>query len=145
MKPLLNDEQDLTLISRLLLAAIPKIATAVGGLATGSISISTSMFLENRKLGSIPHALKGFWVREEEKDHGLSALVEGNLTASDRVVIVDDVTTTGTSLMKAVEAVRSVGAEILMVISIVDRGQGAKERLAAEGLDFHSLFSREDL
>ncbi len=144
MKPLLNDEGDLSLISRLLLEMIPKATTAVGGLATGSISLSTGIFLENKSSRRVPRPLKGFWVREGEKDHGLGLTIEGDLTSEDRVVIVDDVTTTGSSVMKAIEAVKSKGVEILRVISVVDRGEGAREKIVAENLEFSSIFGRND-
>lgn len=144
MKRLLNDEADLSLISNLLLEMVPSDTTAVGGLATGSISISTGMILENRSSQRIPRSLKGFWVREEHKDHGLGLTIEGNVSSGDRAVVVDDVTTTGRSVMKAVKAVRSTGAEIRRVICVVDRGEGARERIRAENLQFASIFDRTD-
>ena len=87
--------------------------------------------------------LEGFFVRKQAKEHGSQERVEGRVNAGDRVVIVDDVLTTGESVVQAIEAVEAAGAKVLRVVCIVDRLQGARERLAA--YDFRPLFTIRDL
>ncbi len=79
-------------------------------------------------------------MRQKPKDHGTKKLVEGEPIAGKRVVILEDVTTTGGSAMKAVDAVREAGAEVALVLSIVDREEGAAEFYRQAGLPFDSLF-----
>jgi orotate phosphoribosyltransferase len=87
--------------------------------------------------------LEGFFVRKQAKGHGSQECVEGRVTAGDRVVIVDDVLTTGESVVQAIEAVEAIGAKVVRVVCIVDRLQGARERLAV--YDFRPLFTIQDL
>ncbi len=144
MKAVLNDADILRGVARLMLARIPEETTAVGGLAMGSIPISTAVIiLRADAFGERP--LKSFWVRREPKTHGLGGVVSGELSSSDRVVIVDDVTTTGQSILQAVEAVESRGAEILKVVSVVDRMEGAGEVMHRHGITFESIFTRDDI
>jgi orotate phosphoribosyltransferase len=100
------------------------------------------------KSHAIGRPLAGLFVRKQAKDHGAKKLIEGlkpgQSLAGQRVVVVEDVTTTGDSAMKAVEALRGVGAEIALVVSIVDREEGATEAFAARGLPFASLFKASE-
>src|SRR6516165_4247723 len=85
--------------------------------------------------------ISGFYVREEIKNHGTQKLIEGFLDNDADVVIFDDVTTSGSSAMKAVDAVQKRGCRVLRVITIVDRLEGAAERFRSQGLDFLSLYT----
>ena len=144
MKTVLNDGPVLRKIAHLVLNRIPDEASAVGGLAIGSVPISTAVVLLS--LESRPtKPLRGFWVRHEEKTHGLGGLISGDLGATDRAVIVDDVTTSGSSVIRALDAVEATGATILKVVAIVDRLEGAKEQLERRGVAFESLFTRSDV
>jgi orotate phosphoribosyltransferase len=79
-------------------------------------------------------------VRKEPKAHGTGQQVEGPIQTGDRVVIVEDVITTGGSAFKAVEAVKQLeGVEILGVLALVDREEGGRERLESHGLQVHTL------
>jgi orotate phosphoribosyltransferase len=97
---------------------------AIGGLAVGSIPLTTAAVIAYRLHG---RRMEGFWVRNEIKDHGTQKLIEGNLPKGARVVIVDDVITRGTSALKAVEVVRQQGCEVALVLALVDRLVGAED------------------
>ena len=87
-------------------------------------------------------------MRKKPKEHGVKALVEGLADTQSldgrRVMIVEDVTTTGSSIMQAVEAARAAGAEIACVLTIVDRDEGAAEAVAEHGLHLKHLFTAAD-
>ncbi|MCS6975381.1 MAG: phosphoribosyltransferase family protein, partial [Gemmatales bacterium] len=89
--------------------------------------------------------LEGFCVRKEAKSHGTQKRIEGRLEPGFRVAIVEDVMTTGGSVLTAIEAVRQAGAEIVGVICLLDRLQGARERIEGMGLRFEPLFTIRDL
>jgi orotate phosphoribosyltransferase len=90
-------------------------------------------------------SMEGFWVRDKVKDHGTKKLVEGVVRPGSRVVVVDDVVTSGGSSVKAVEAVRALGCELVQVIALVDRLQGAEELLQSHGVrDYRPVFTIRD-
>jgi orotate phosphoribosyltransferase len=113
---------------------------AIGGLEVGAIPMATAAVLRYQQAGK---TLEGFFVRKAAKDHGSQERLEGRVNAGDRVAVVDDVLTTGESVVQAVEAVEARGAAVARVVCIVDRLQGARERLAK--YDFRPLFTIRDL
>jgi orotate phosphoribosyltransferase len=113
---------------------------AVGGLEVGAIPMATAAVLRYQQAGK---TLEGFFVRKQAKGHGSQERLEGLVNAGDRVAIVDDVLTTGESVIQAVEAVESRGGVVSRVVCIVDRLQGARERLA--NYDFRPLFTINEL
>jgi orotate phosphoribosyltransferase len=113
---------------------------AVGGLEVGAIPMAAACVYRYHQAG---RPMEGFFVRKQAKDHGSQERVEGVLKAGDQVAILDDVLTTGESVVQAIDAVESKGAAVLRVVCIVDRLQGAKERLAK--YDFRPLFTVRDL
>lgn len=84
-------------------------------------------------------------VRKDAKDYGTSRLLEGRLEAGERVTMIEDVLTTGGEAIRAAEKVREAGAEVLTLVAVLDREEGAAEALAAAGLQFRPLFRRSDL
>jgi 8-oxo-dGTP diphosphatase len=86
-------------------------------------------------------ALGGFMVRAQPKDHGTGRQVEGHLGAGDRALVFDDVVTAGGSILRAIDAVRAVGAEVAGSWCLVDRDQGGREKLAAAGAPLTAVFS----
>lgn len=86
------------------------------------------------------------FVRPERKDHGTGQRIEGaqNLEGRRRVVLVEDVVTTGGSSCAAIEALRAAGLDVLRVLALVDRLEGGRERLAAAGVELHAVFTRRD-
>jgi len=115
---------------------------AVGGLTLGADPIIGSIVALSFKT---KQRLNGFIVRKEEKKHGMGKLIEGcPLKKSSRVLIIDDVVTTGSSTIKAIKAVKATGAKIIRVIAIVDRLAGAKKNIKKYNLKFESIFTIED-
>ncbi|MFC1477551.1 orotate phosphoribosyltransferase [candidate division KSB1 bacterium] len=90
-------------------------------------------------------SIRCFAVRKKTKEHGRQKLIEGNFKKGDRVVIVEDVITTGGSIFQAIEAVESEGGTIEAVFVIVDRLQGGRENLAEKGYALHSLFTIDEI
>jgi orotate phosphoribosyltransferase len=115
---------------------------AVGGLTLGADPVATALLHAAAVRGQ---DLDAFVVRKEGKAHGLQRRIEGPDVAGRRVVAVEDTSTTGGSVLTAVEALREAGADVVGVAVIVDRGTGARERLEAEGLPYVSVFGLEDL
>ena len=120
---------------------------AVGGLTLGadpiSYAIAHASALEAD--AGIGEMVRSFTVRKEAKQHGTGKLIEGPFHPGDRVVVVEDVITTGGSALKAVEAIRAAGGEILGVLALVDREEGGREALEAAGLTVISLVTATDL
>jgi orotate phosphoribosyltransferase len=87
--------------------------------------------------------LRGFIVRREPKGHGTGRRIEGSVEAGSRVVVVDDVVTTGGSTLSAIEAARDAGLEVVALLCLVDREEGGRERLAA--WPFYPLFERSEI
>ncbi len=89
--------------------------------------------------------LKGFIIRKSPKKHGQQQLIEGKeLTASDKVILIDDVATSGGSLVKALSVMKEHRIEVVKCVAVVDRAEGARETIEATGVPFVSLFSKED-
>lgn len=142
MKPSMLDPEGANLIAREVLARIPLgTADAVGGLALGAVPI---VAVVSALSAETPQPLQGFFVRKEAKDHGTARRVEGNLQPGSRAVILEDVTTTGGSALLAAAAVREAGAEVVKVITIVDRLEGAAAAFADAGITFEAILTRQN-
>ncbi|GAA3248893.1 orotate phosphoribosyltransferase [Nonomuraea helvata] len=113
---------------------------AVGGLTLGADPVAVAMLHAAAARG---RTLDAFVVRKAQKQHGLQRRIEGPDVKGRRVLAVEDTSTTGGSVLTAVEALREAGAEVVAVATIVERG--ASERIAAEGLDYRTAFTMEDL
>jgi orotate phosphoribosyltransferase len=113
---------------------------AVGGLTLGADPVAMAMMHAAAARG---RALDSFVVRKTDKAHGLQRRVEGPEVAGRRVLAVEDTSTTGASVLTAVDALRAAGADVVGVAVIVDRGAGDAVRNA--GLDYRSSFSSADL
>ena len=109
---------------------------AVGGLTLGADPVSYAIAYASQ-LAGLP--TRAFTVRKEAKTHGTGKRIEGAFLAGDRVVVIEDVITTGGSALKAVEAVRAAGGKVVGVLSVVDREEGGREALEAVGLEVASL------
>jgi len=118
-KPTMLDPEGKELIGRLIFSTIRDLQVAgIGGLELGSVPISSAVSLISQLEGQ---PIKEFIVRKEKKDHGIPAKVEGECVAGEKVVVVDDVITTGGSTIKAIEAVQKLGLEVSKVVVLVDR------------------------
>jgi len=111
---------------------------AIGGVATGAYPIVTAVALVSHLEGK---PIPAFIVREVPKEHGTMRQIEGHLKEGSRVAIVDDVLTTGGSVLKTIEAVAAANCKVVKVIVLVDRGEGGSDRLKKEGYDFTALLS----
>ncbi|MCB1506922.1 MAG: orotate phosphoribosyltransferase [Hyphomicrobiaceae bacterium] len=148
MKPTMLHPQGAHLIATLILhqlAADGIEADMIGGLEMGAVPLAAAVSAVS---AASPRPLPAFFVRKQVKEHGTQSLVEGlakgETLEGRKVVIVEDVTTTGGSAIKAAEAVTREGATVVRVITVVDRREGATEAFAAAKLDFKPLLTIAD-
>jgi orotate phosphoribosyltransferase len=142
LKPTMLHPEGAALLADITLDALREIdCDFVGGLEMGAVPIAGAIAQASFQRGQ---PIAAFFVRKKPKEHGAKLHVEGLTPAENlrgkRVVVVEDVTTTGGSALKAIEAVREAGGEIVLVLTIVDREEGAVETFAAAGLPFRALF-----
>ncbi|MCP9628735.1 orotate phosphoribosyltransferase [Rhodopseudomonas palustris] len=146
LKPTMLDPEGAALLAELTYEALrDEQVDYVGGLEMGAVPLAGAIaqlsWLKN-------HPIAAFFVRKKPKEHGarlsVEGLAKGESLAGKRCVIVEDVTTTGGSAIKAVEAVKESGAEIVLVLTMVDREEGATEAFAAAGLPFRSLYKASE-
>ncbi len=116
--------------------------TVVGGMSIGADPIIGGVLTVAAEQGK---PILGCMVRKEAKGHGTNRFLEGPLQAGDKVVIIDDVVTTGGSSLQAVEHIQEFGCEVVMVVGICDRLQGGRENFEKKDLPFRSLLTIEDL
>jgi orotate phosphoribosyltransferase len=131
-------------LSRCILDLLDEVEVdAVGGMSIGADPITGGVVA---LAGALGQPLLGFLVRKEQKDHGTRKQVEGPVPEGARVVMLEDVVTTGGSTLQAIAAMeRERNAQIVKVIAMVDRLQGARENLGAEGYDLEAIFTIEEL
>lgn len=142
MKPAMLDPDGAALMAELILQQIHGVkADCIGGLEMGAVPLIAPVAMRSVEFG---RRLPGFFVRKAVKDHGTKKRVDGTDIAGKTVVILEDVTTTGASAMDAVKAVEEAGANVALVLSILDRGEGAAELYAKAGIPFKSLFRAEE-
>ncbi|MCC6325237.1 MAG: orotate phosphoribosyltransferase [Candidatus Brocadia sp.] len=115
---------------------------AIGGLTLGAdpIAFATAMVS-----GMQDDAINAFVVRKKAKEHGLMKWIEGNVREGDRVVIVDDVVTTGQSTIDAIDRARESNLHVMKAIALVDRQEGGRENIERKEIPFEAVFTREDL
>lgn len=143
MKFTMLDPRGANILAELIFQRLPKgKVDYVGGLELGAVPlIGPIVMLSDQKDRPIP----GLIVRKAAKKHGSQRLVEGADDLNGKnVVVVDDVTTTGESAMKSIRALEEDGARVVLVISIVDREEGATELYREAGIPFAPLFSASD-
>jgi orotate phosphoribosyltransferase len=114
---------------------------AIGGLEVGAIPMATAAALHYQMHG-LP--LEGFFVRKQAKEHGSQQQIEGLLRPGFRVAVIDDVFTQGTSVLQAITEVERFGAEVVAVSCLVDRLEGARERLVGR-YNYQPIFTIRDL
>lgn len=138
------DHRVAPLIGQVMLDVISEFenVSAVGGLTMGADPIATAIMHQGAAAG---REIDAFVVRKEPKDHGRGRQVEGPDVAGKRVIVVEDTSTTGGSPLKAIQALRAVGAEIVAVAVVVDRNTGAREKIEAEGIPYRYALNLKDL
>lgn len=143
MKPTMLDPEGAKALCELILDRLNDVEVDyIGGLEMGAVPLIGPLALVSGLQG---RPIPGFFVRKAVKGHGTRQRIEGVSDLSGkRVVVVEDVTTTGGSAMSAIEALRETGAEIVLVISILDRQSGATELYRRAGIPFGSLFTSSE-
>ncbi|MGA2125489.1 MAG: orotate phosphoribosyltransferase [Xanthobacteraceae bacterium] len=140
MKPTMFDPEGASLLAQLIFLRVAELqADYIGGLEMGAVPLIAPI---NMLSYQSARPLPGFFVRKGAKDHGTKKLVEvleGDLRGKN-VVILEDVTTKGESAMQAVAASRDVGANVILVLSIVDREAGASDLFEGSGIPFECFF-----
>jgi orotate phosphoribosyltransferase len=132
----------IVLVADAALGVIPDDADAIGGLTMGADPMAYGIAAIGAVRG---RHLRSFSVRKEAKDHGVTGRIAGALEPGDRVVVTEDTTTRGTSLMEAVEVVRAFGAEPILIVAIVDRGGTCATLAEAAGVPYRPLLTAPDL
>jgi orotate phosphoribosyltransferase len=146
MKPTMLDSEGAFLVASLVLDQLEGVdADLIGGLEMGAVPIAASVAAVAHTRG---RKLPAFFIRKQAKEHGTQSLVEGlakgESMSGKKVVVVEDVTTTGGSALKAAAALKAEGAEIVRVVTIVDRLDGAAEAFAEAGLSFVPVLTLKD-
>ncbi len=146
MKPTMLDPEGGHLIATLILDALEgSDVDLIGGLEMGAVPLAVAVAVSSQIKG---WPLRAFFVRKQAKEHGAKKLIEGlapgESVEGKRIVVLEDVTTTGGSAMKAIEALKAEGAIIDRVITVVDRLEGAADTFKAAGIPFSALLTAAD-
>jgi orotate phosphoribosyltransferase len=131
--------EGMVLIGRLALAAINSRTwrpDSIGGLTMGADPVSFAISHTSALKGN---PIRAFSVRKEAKDHGTANRIEGPFNSGDKVVVIEDVITTGKSALQAIDAIESGGGIIIGVLAVVDRQDGGTEAINARGFQVHAL------
>jgi orotate phosphoribosyltransferase len=115
---------------------------AVGGLTLGADPVSYAIAYASALAGA---PIRAFTVRKEAKAHGTGRLIEGPFREGDRVAVIEDVITTGGSALRAVDAIRAAGGEVVGVLALVDREEGGRQALEGAGLPVLALARAADI
>ncbi len=114
----------------------------IGGLALGAIPLISTIILKSWDLG---HLMYGFYIRPKTKNHGLEEQIEGYLMKGLKIYLVDDVITTGNSILNAIDILEKLGHKVNKVITVIDRSNGiAKRKLAEKNIKLTSLYLAEE-
>lgn len=117
---------------------------SIGGMTLGADPISLAVGMASAELNEA-EMLQVFTVRKEAKEHGRGKRIEGNFAPGQKIVVVDDVITTGGSTVKAIEAIREAGGEVVFAFVLVDREEGGRAAIEAAGIPVVSAFTRSEL
>ena len=144
MKPTMFDPEGAALLPELILQKLSGLKVDyIAGLEMGAVPLIVAVTMLSHQKG---RPIPGFFVRKNVKDHGSKKLIDG-ITGSvegKNVVVLEDVTTTGKSAMTAVEAVHAAGGKVVLVLTLVDREEGAIENFKALGLKFDWVYTASE-
>ena len=138
-KPIVLDGEGSRVVARLILAEIARLGLrpdAVGGTELGAVPIACAVSAH-----AAEPAPRVFIVRKQPKQHGTGKVIEGAVGRGDKVVVVEDVITTGESTLKALRAVRAEGAEVLAIFALMDREEEHLPEFDADRERFHPLLT----
>jgi orotate phosphoribosyltransferase len=147
MKQTMLHAEGIYLVSRLMLEKLKHLdgkLAGVGGMTMGADPMTTAVSMMSLSWKRPIHAL---YIRKEPKGHGTNEWVEGlkNFSKGESIFILEDVVTTGGSSLKAVERAQAVGLNVLGVLTCVDRQEGGREKIEAQGLQFLSLVTKQEI
>jgi len=141
MKRTVFDAEGAALVADLLFDAVrAEDVDYVGGLETGAIPLVAALCARSWP----ERPIKGFFVRKENKGHGTDQRIDGLLERGSKVILFEDVTTTGGSAMQAVNQAQQFGCTIVKVVSLIDRLEGAEQNFRKAGIRFEALFTWRD-
>lgn len=115
---------------------------AIGGLTMGADPVAYAIAAASMRAGS---PIDAFSVRKEAKRHGTGRRIEGNFKPADKVVVIEDVITSGGSALTAIDAIREAGGEVLGLLALVDREAGGREKVEATGVVVIALVRAQEL
>jgi orotate phosphoribosyltransferase len=142
-KPTTLDPEGMNLIGEIIFDMIKdRDITAAGGLTLGADPIANALAVISYQKG---RPVKSFIVRKDVKDHGTKSPIEGNVQAGERVLIIDDVITTGGSTITAIEQVRKAGLIVDGVITLIDREEGGRENIQKHTDNIESILTRTEI
>lgn len=142
-KPTTLDPEGMNLIGEILFEMVKdKDITAAGGLTLGADPIANALAVISYQKG---RPVKSFVVRKDAKAHGTRSAVEGNVKAGDKVVVIDDVITTGGSTITAIEQARAAGLIVDSVITLIDREEGGRENILKLVDHVQSVLTRSEI
>ncbi|MGV8057656.1 MAG: orotate phosphoribosyltransferase [Smithellaceae bacterium] len=142
-KPTTLDPEGMNLIGGIIFDMVKDSSiTAAGGLTLGADPIANALSIISYQKG---RPIKSFIVRKDVKDHGTRSAVEGNVKAGDRVLIIDDVITTGGSTITAIEQAKRFGLIVDGVITLIDREEGGRENIQKHVENIRSILTRTEV
>jgi orotate phosphoribosyltransferase len=142
-KPTTLDPEGMNLIGEIIfMMLVDAEITAAGGLTLGADPIANALSVISYQKGK---PIKSFIVRKDTKGHGTKSAIEGNVQAGERVVIIDDVITTGGSTITAIERAREAGLVIDRVIALIDREEGGRENIATHVARVDAVLTRTQI
>jgi orotate phosphoribosyltransferase len=124
-------------LGRLFAERLPQGTTKLAGAELGGIPLVTA--------ASLASGLPSVFIRNQKKDYGTAKQLEGSLGPDDRVVIVEDVATTGGQVLEAAKVIEASGAKVISIIATIDRLEGARQNIEGAGYLFEALFTSRDL
>ncbi len=124
-------------LAKLIAQQIPEGVQRIAGPELGAVALATAASLET----GIPFVI----VKKVSKDYATQNVVEGEFHPGEKVVVIEDIMTTGTQAIASAEKLRSLGLEVLFILGIVDREEGARSNVEAAGFEFRSLFGKTEL
>ena len=142
MKKAILKPEGAYLSARAVLEMLPEDISAVGGVPLGAVPVVSAMvalsFVEKRQVD-------GFLIRKQAKGYGTNKCIEGEVTVGSKVALIEDVVTTGGSVVSAAEKIREYGLEVVKIIALVDREEGGAELIRSSGFDFDPVFSIHEI
>lgn len=142
-KPTILNPRGMYLVGHLMFEGIRDLdPDGVGGLTFGADPIAMATAFASELKGA---PINAFSIRKNKKDHGIAQWVEGDLEAGARVIVIDDVATTGGSTIKAIERARENGLDVVRAVVLVDRQEGGLENIRKHVPDTRALITRDEL